>query len=188
MTKMLKIGVFTILFVAAYQLVMAQVQYKLDPAGSSIVVKGTSSLHDWEMKAEKISSALIVAEDHDLSGLSSGDVIVETTSLKSEHSLMNKKAYDALKQKSHPQIKAKLLGVEQNLNTGKVLMELTIAGKTRQVTDDFQLKTMENGKLQINGDLEIKLSDFGIEPPVALMGTIKTGNVVNVVYNLLYHK
>lgn len=188
MTKMLKIGVFAILFVAAYQLVMAQVQYKLDPAGSSIVIKGTSSLHDWEMKAEKISSAFIVVAVHDLSGLSSGDVIVETNSLKSEHSLMNKKAYEALKQKSHPQIKAKLLGIEQTLNTGKVLMELTIAGKTRQMADDFQLKTLENGRLQINGDLEIKLSDFGIEPPVALMGTIKTGNVVYVVYNLLYHK
>lgn len=188
MTKMLKIGVFTILFVAAYQMVMAQVQYKLEPEGSTIVVKGTSSLHDWEMKAEKISSAFTVAAVHDLSGLSSGDVIVESASLKSEHSLMNKKAYEALEQKSHPQIKAKLLGVEQSQNTGKVLMELTIAGKTRQMSDDFQLKTLENGKLQISGGLEIKLSDFGIEPPVALMGTIKTGNVVNVVYNLLYHK
>lgn len=188
MTHVLKIGVFTIFWIASCQMAMAQVQYRLDPAGSSVLVKGTSSLHDWEMKAEKISGAFTVTEDQNLAQLISGNVIIDAGSLKSEHSLMNKKAYEALKQKSYPRIEAKLLHVEQNQNAGNVQMELTIAGKSRQITEDFQFKDPGNGKIEISGVLNLKMSDFGVEPPVALMGTIKTGNEVKIEYHFMYLK
>jgi polyisoprenoid-binding protein YceI len=188
MIKLLNIGVLTILWIAFYQTAMAQVQYKLDPAGSSVLVKGTSSLHDWEMKAEKISGSFTLAEDQTLDRLTSGNVVIDASSLKSEHSLMNKKACEALKQKSYPRIEAKLLRVEQNQNTGKVQLELTIAGKSRQTTENFQFKNQGNGKVEISGVLNLKMSDFGVEPPVALMGTIKTGNEIKIEYRFMYQR
>lgn len=186
--RVLKIGLIAILWIASCRTAMAQVQYKLDPAGSSVLVKGTSSLHDWEMKAEKINGAFMVADDQSLGKLLSGDLVIDAGSLKSEHSLMNKKAWEALKQKSYPRIEVKLLSIEQNRNDGKVQMELTIAGKKKQLTEDFQVKNSGSGKVEIDGILNLKMSEFGVEPPVALMGTIKTGDEVRIEYRLRYQK
>ncbi len=188
MSEVFRIGLFVILWIASHQMAMAQVQYKLVPAGSSVLVKGTSSLHDWEMNAEKISGVFIVADDQRLDELLSGNVVVDAGSLKSEHNLMNKKAYEALKYKSFPRIEAKLLRIELNQNAGKVQIELTIAGKIRQLTEDFQFKNSGSGKIEVSGVLNLKMSDFGVEPPVALMGAIKTGNEVRIEYRFMYQR
>ena len=178
--------VFTFTVMAFGGMAMAQFQYKLDPVGSSVLVKGTSSLHNWEMKAEKVSSDFMLGEDQSLEKLKSGSVVIDAGSLKSEHSLMDKKAREALKQKSYPKIEARVLRVEPA--SGKIVMELTIAGKTRPVTEDFYFKKPEPGKIEISGILKVKMSDFGVEPPVAMMGAIKTGNEVSIEYSLMYQR
>jgi polyisoprenoid-binding protein YceI len=181
-----KTVVFTLFLMVTGQLAMAQAQYKLDPAQSSVLVKGTSSLHNWEMKAGNVTGSFVLAEDQALETLQSGSVVIDAGSIKSEHNLMDKKAMEALKQKSYPKIEARLLRAEQH--AGKVTMELTIAGKTRPVTTDFHFKKLEGGKMEISGVLNLKMSDFGVEPPVAMMGAIKTGNEVNIEYRLTYQR
>jgi polyisoprenoid-binding protein YceI len=181
-------GIITIVLVASYHVATAQVQYKLIQEGSSVLVKGTSTLHDWEMKGSKISGAFVLDADGELNKLSSGNFVLESGSLTSEHNLMNKKAYEALKQKSYPKIEARLLQVEGDQHSGKAKMALTIAGKTKQITDDFQVSSTADGKMEISGVLNLKMSDFGVEPPVALMGTIKTGDEIKVEYRLVYQR
>lgn len=181
-------GVITVVLAASYHVAAAQVQYKLIQEGSSVLVKGTSTLHDWEMKGSKISGAFVLDADGELNKLSSGNFVLESGSLTSEHNLMNKKAYEALKQKSYPKIEARLLQVEGDQHSGKAKMALTIAGKTKQITDDFQVSRTADGKMEISGVLNLKMSDFGVEPPVALMGTIKTGDEIKVEYRLVYQR
>ncbi len=175
------------LFIAASLAATAQVQYKLDSKASSIQVKGTSTIHDWEMNAEALSSSFTLQEDQSLEKLTSGSFAVDVASIKSDKNIMNKKTWEALKEKKFPQIKAKLLQVKQNVNSGNVQMELTIAGKTQKIADDFQL-TIGNGTIKIEGILDLKMTDFGIDPPTAMMGTIKTGDEITVVYKLVYTK
>lgn len=181
-------SVITIVLATSFHAATAQVQYKLVQEGSSVLVKGTSTLHEWEMKAAKMSGAFVLEADGELNKLSSGNFVLETGSLTSEHNLMNKKAYEALKQKSYPKIEARLLLVEGDQHAGKAKMALTIAGKTKQVTDDFKVSTAVNGKMEISGVMDLKMSDFGVEPPVALMGTIKTGDEIKVEYRLIYQR
>ncbi|MGD9557686.1 MAG: YceI family protein [Mangrovibacterium sp.] len=181
-------SVITIVLAASFHVATAQVQYKLVQGGSSVLVKGTSTLHEWEMKGEKMSGAFVLTADGELNKLSSGNFVLESGSLKSEHNMMDKKAYEALKQKSYPTIEARLLQVEGDQHSGKAKMALTIAGKTNQVTDDFQVSSAGNGKMEISGVLNLKMSDFGVVPPVALMGTIKTGDEIKVEYRLVYQR
>ena len=187
MIRSLKIRVLVVLLVVANLAVTAQVQYKLDSKTSSIQVQGTSTIHDWEMNAETASSTITLQEDGSLEKLSSGNFTVDVASIKSDKSIMNKKAWEALKEKKFPQIKAKLLHVSQNGNSGHVQMELTIAGKTQKITDDFKF-TITNGTIKIEGILDLKMTDFGVEPPTAMMGTIKTGDEIKVAYTLVYTK
>lgn len=185
----MKVSALVVLLVVVSQTIFAQVQYKLDVKNSSMVIKGTSTIHDWEMQVEDIKSAFSIQSDNIFQDkLIAGNLLVDVESIKSEHSLMNKKTYEALKQESFPQIKAKVVTAEQSQNSGKVQVELTIAGKTKAVVETIQLKDLGNGKVEVKGALDVKMSDYGIDPPVALMGSIKTGNEVKVEFNLIYYK
>lgn len=189
MIKTMKVSAFVVLFVIISQVIYAQVQYKLDVKNSSMVIKGTSSIHDWEMKVEDMKSAFSLQSANIFQDkLIGGDFLINVESIKSEHSLMNKKTYEALKQEKFPQIKAKVIKAEQSQNAGKVQVELSIAGKTKLVNEDIHLKDLGNGKVEIKGSLDMKMSEYGIEPPVALMGSIKTGDAVKIEFNLVYNR
>lgn len=185
----MKVSALVAFFVIISQVIFAQVQYKLDVKNSSMVIKGTSSIHDWEMKVEDMKSAFSLQSANIFQDkLIGGDFLINVESIKSEHSLMNKKTYEALKQEKFPQIKAKVIKAEQSQNAGKVQVELSIAGKTKLVNEDIHLKDLGNGKVEIKGSLDMKMSEYGIEPPVALMGSIKTGDAVKIEFNLVYNR
>jgi polyisoprenoid-binding protein YceI len=60
--------------------------------------------------------------------------------------------------------------------------KLTIAGVTRDVTMQISGTRDSGGMYFLTGQLPIRMSDYGIKPPTAMMGTIKTGNDVKVTF------
>ncbi|HKJ44079.1 MAG TPA: YceI family protein, partial [Sunxiuqinia sp.] len=108
----LGISILVVLFVALSNLAIAQVSYKIDSKKSKMEIKGTSTIHDWEMNVESVKGAITLQEDNNLSKLSNGNLEVDVKSIKSDHSLMNKKTYNALKEDDYPQIKAQLVSVD----------------------------------------------------------------------------
>ena len=181
-----KIVALSIFFAIVSITTIAQTNYSLDGQRSNVTIKGTSTLHDWEMKAEEIRGSIILAEEEILDKLTEGNLSVTVKSINSDQSLMNKKAHEALKEEAHPLITAKLLRVDQSQS--KVVLDLSIAGITKKLTADYTLVKITSGSIQVKGELDIKMSDYNIKPPVALLGTIKTGDEVKVVYDLSYHK
>lgn len=185
--KFLKASTLFVLLMIVQSLAFAQVSYKIEPTKSSVVVTGTSTLHDWEMNVETLQASFDLAEAASIKSLSTGQITIEVESLKSEHSLMDKKTYEALKSDKNPQIKVKLLDVSiTEPGKGIVKIALTIAGKTQQVADDFSVEVLANQALKVQGELDLKLTSYDVEPPVALMGTIKTGDDIKIAYNLVF--
>ena len=185
--KFLKASTLFVLLMIVQSLAFAQVSYKIEPTKSSVVVAGTSTLHDWEMNVETLQASFDLAEAASIKSLSTGQITIEVESLKSEHSLMDKKTYEALKSDKNPQIKVKLLDVSiTEPGKGIVKIALTIAGKTQQVADDFSVEVLANQALKVQGELDLKLTSYDVEPPVALMGTIKTGDDIKIAYNLVF--
>jgi polyisoprenoid-binding protein YceI len=182
--KFLKASTLYVLLMAVSSLVFGQVSYKIDLEKSSVSVNGTSSLHDWKMKVEKLDASFVLAEAASLQSLKAGSLTVDVQSIKSEHSLMNKKTYEALKSDEHPKISVKLVRLQETGAKGIAEMELTIAGKTQKVSDDFTIDAISPSVLKIKGEMDLKMSDYEIKPPVALMGTVKTGDEIKIVYDL----
>ena len=168
------------------------VTYKLDKYNSVFKIKGTSSLHDWEM-VSKTFDGKVVIERSDAENFKIKDIVIsiKVTTLESDNRIMNKKTYDALKEEVHPFIKYNFKSVKEIKAIGENQYEaiingnLTIAGVKKAVDINLKLD-INDKKINIIGHKALKMSDFDVEPPKALMGTIKTGNDIDIEFNLNY--
>ena len=180
--------------VTFYSIVSAQESYKINPSRSKIVVEGTSSLHDWEMKVERMMAKMnVVKESQKISDIKDVSLSLHTKDILSDNSIMNGKTQDALKADKYEQIKFDLQSVSGLTFTsgsfsGVARGNLFIAGKSRQVEVPFKGKVNGNESLLITGTEKIKMSDFGISPPTAMLGTLKTGDEVDIVFELEFIK
>lgn len=178
--------------------VFAQDSYKLVESKTKNMVTGTSTLHDWRCIAEKQSGTAVIktGDGFELKSLTARIVAKSLKSIKENgkyyDDAMDKNAYKALEADKYPEIVYILTGVSNMKTTGTTSTfsatgNLTIAGKTNRVT--FPVKAVVNGNaVTFTATVKFKLTAFGITPPKALMGTIKTGDDVAVVLNSTFAK
>ena len=147
-----------------------------------LAVIGSSTLHNWEMVAyEAEGSGLFWLEDQRINQVTHLNVRFEAASLESGRGrIMDRNARRALKVEENPFISFELQKFE-DAEEGKfrVIGELTAAGKTRPMT--FLITYILNGDaIEVRGRSSFKLTDFEIEPPVALAGTLRTADAVSL--------
>lgn len=179
------------LFIAVVALGNAQ-QVNLKNQESSLQVLGTSSLHDWEVVAKEQSGS-ITFKDMEAAEIEKISFEVIAESLKSGKSGMDKNIYKALNTNAHKKISYQLVtvkGVEAKGNgkfNAKTEGDLTISGTKKRVPLDFTLE-ISGGKVRLTGEKKLKMTDFNVTPPKALMGTITTGNDITVKFNTVFNK
>jgi polyisoprenoid-binding protein YceI len=61
-----------------------------------------------------------------------------------------------------------------------------VAGTTKKITQLFNLK-IKDKKISIQGKTKLNMTTYNVVPPVALMGTIKTGEEVVVDFKATYN-
>ncbi len=169
----MKKTIFTICMLLCMLGSLAQTHF-LDKANSQLSIKGTSNVHDWGSVVEKFKASAT------LEGDSFTGITFEATvkSIKSGKSGMDKNIYSALAADKHSKITftADKLSKSGTKLTGKG--KLTINGKTNEIPVSLDLQ--EKDGYIISGHIEVKMSDYGVEPPTAVFGTIKTGDVVSL--------
>jgi len=161
--------------------------YTLSKANSSITVSGTSSLHDWDVVSNSFNGKIQI-KDISTGQLESLEVYIASESLKSGKNAMDKKTYKALKTDEYKNIKFKMVEVKSNKKIDdstyemRVVGEMTICGETKMKTIDFLLSKTGNA-LNATGSCAMKMTDFKIEPPTALLGAITTGDDITIKFN-----
>lgn len=178
----------TPLFFIAFVLLqmVASAQYTTNAANGKITIDGTSTIHDWTENVEKFTGSLTgKVKDGKLESISSAKIVVEVNSIKSGKSGMDDNTYKALKQKEHPQITYQLKSYNITGSTVSLTGSLSIAGVTKTVSFKATYK-MEGTKMVFTGSHTFKMTDFNIDPPTAVMGTIKTGDDITVKFNLTF--
>jgi polyisoprenoid-binding protein YceI len=164
-------------------------QYRLDPA-STMVIKGTSSLHDWSSDVTKMDGNLIVkSETGGPDRIEEFNLTIPVVSIKSDKNVMDNKTYEALKMKEFPEIRFHLDEVK-SMTPDRISAsgKLTIAGKSRDVHIESGYYKLSASKIELRGQKKIKMTDFAVEPPTALMGTLKTGDEVTVIFKVVLAK
>ncbi len=172
--------------------------YTLDRENSSIVITGTSTIHDWEADVEEMSTDISLApeavmQDNMKNPVNSFSLTVPVESIESGKGGMNRKIYGALKEDKHPNImfnfsSATLADTVQTPEsfTLNVTGNLNIAGKVKEVTFPVKGTKVGENSYRFEGSYGLNMKDYDVDPPSAVFGTIKAGEEVDIKFNVLY--
>jgi polyisoprenoid-binding protein YceI len=188
MTKTSLKNVFIVVLFIVPQLLTSQ-NIKLTGDNNAVKVSGTSTLHDWEMELTTFdATANLETRDDGSYTISSARFSANANDLVSEKSMMTNKAHEALKADKQPEIKFEQTGMLEIAGNqddpDTIAGNLTIAGKTKPV--EIALKTNVNSQkeVSVSGETTLKMTDFDMEPPTVMFGTIKTTDEVTISFNL----
>lgn len=175
----------------SFQIATSQ-NYTLNNSSSVLEVHGTSSLHDWTLETEKQSGKMVITNSETLE-ISSLNISVVAESLKSGKSAMDKNTFKALNTDDHKTIDFSLTSLKQVTKVSdrsfkiSALAKLTISGVTKSITIDMTVR-LEGNKVFLDGEKSFKMTDFGIDPPKALLGTIKTGDEIKIEFKSVFEQ
>jgi polyisoprenoid-binding protein YceI len=167
--------------------------YKVDKQKTTVIVNGTSNLHDWETNVTNFDGELTAQTNSDnlIEGITLLNVNFYAKSFNSGKSLMDNKTYDALKADTYPLINFTLTSVTDKKLINKVqqftaLGYLTIAGATKPVSLVALSTIGANSEVYFQGTKTIDMTQFGVNPPTALLGTLTTGKDVTITFKLYF--
>lgn len=162
--------------------------------GYSVIIRGGSNIRDWAESAEEVSGIASINWIDDLHfDISEVRILISANAIKSmgvEGNIMNKKTYETLKTDQYPSITFMVTSpVKSVVADGKKRFVeasggLTIAGITKVTSLHSIISADRQGRVNIEGNLFLKMSDFGIEPPVTLFGLLSLKDSVTVDYKM----
>lgn len=195
-----QIKLFTLILINVALISLASIQEtnaqsKFKTSDVTITIKGTSTLHDWEMGSETADSELLLSnsEEGQPDDVENITFRMQKKTLKSDKSGLDKRAYNALEADKHPEIVYSSNGNGNLQRDGDEYRisstgDLTVAGVTRQVSIDAICINGDDAKLVCSGSRKLKMSDFDIDPPVMMLGTLRTGDEIVIDYRIVYTK
>jgi polyisoprenoid-binding protein YceI len=186
------IAAFAVIFISAA--IPAKNTYTLQK-GYTVIINGTSNFHDWNETVGLVNGEGEISWNPDGSfDLNAINIKMNVHSIKSnEGATMNNNTYKALKANANPEIIFTLnLPVKsiQVKSTEKLISakgNLTIAGKTKAVNMQVKVFMHAPGELAFEGIQTILMTDYDIEPPTALFGTLKTGNKITLSFKTIFN-
>ena len=158
---------------------------------SAVIIRGTSSLHDWEEKVEKFNVNLdLKFMNTEIADIEKAYFVCSSASITSDYSLMTSKTHDALNAEKYPRIIFNMVSVDNFTSSngkfsGTLTGDLQLAGITKRISIPF---TGHNGNERIvfSGTKDLNMLDFNIKPPTAMLGTLKTGDKISIDFVLQF--
>ena len=189
--------VFTLFaFIIALSAAGQAVTYPFLP-DSRIEIDGTSNnTPTWTVYATEIQGdvALTMTDgDGAMHGqVQTASLVVPMQMIKSrKSSLMDRTMYKAMMATEHPKVTYELTSVERMDVTGDetatldVVGNLTLGPETNEVSVSVTATMREDGIVAFTGSHPLLIRDYGLEPPSAMFGALRTGNEVTVRFELL---
>jgi len=165
--------------------VMAQ-SLKINPKTSTMTILGTTNVHDFKTKVEQMNGELVISAKQ----VQSFNVEIPVRSIKSGEGLMDKKTYEAFNEAKYPTILFQMTDVASMLVNGAEVSatltgNLTMAGTTRKITFKTTGKNLKPGVYDFTGSIALKMTDFKMKPPTAMMGIMKVADAITLKYNVV---
>jgi polyisoprenoid-binding protein YceI len=165
----------------------------LSVAAARVTIEGSSNLHPYTASTTAVRVTKLVATpaDGDVlqsaarpGGVEAFEITIASASLKSPKDGIDKNMHKALKAEAHPDIVFQLHALEGVGDTLRVAGTLTIAGVRREITLPVQAQR-GGDRLTVSGATDILMTDYGITPPKAMLGMLKTDPKVVVRFEVV---
>jgi polyisoprenoid-binding protein YceI len=172
---------------------------------SKLWITGKSTLHDFTSQATQLRVAFqqdstrwpegpigVEAVERFIreKGVTSMDVIVGVTGMRSEKDGLDKNMYKALKADTYPEIRFGMGSYEAHESGTPAGMTidakgmLTVAGVEREIT--VAVTAVRDGEtMHLRGNVPLLMTQFGIKPPKMMLGTIRTADEIVVHFDLV---
>lgn len=160
---------------------------KLNPKTFSMTIFGTTNVHDFDTKVTQASGTLVI----DNGKVQAMVVEIPVKGIKSKEKLMDTKTYEAFNADKNPTITFKLtdassLQVNGNDISITAIGNLTVAGVTKKVALKAIGKIVKPGVYQFKGSIALKMTDFKMSPPTAMMGMMRVGDAITLKYDITF--
>lgn len=164
---------------------LAQTKYTLAPS-SEMKISGGSTLHDWDMTSNAAKGeGMFVMEGNQFKGIKSLKVQMEAETLKSGTKGLDNNAYKALDTKKNKDVSFTLKEITGSGSSYQAKGDFTIAGVTKPASFPVKL-TQAGSNLTFEGSFDTKLTNFSIDPPTALLGTVKTHDEIKISFKTIF--
>jgi hypothetical protein len=172
------------------------IRLRLDPT-SEVSIEGTSSMHAFHCKTNKIMAYVDVDPGYtkDLTKIArpiaSVKVNIVVRTLTCGNGQMDKNMYSTLDADKNPIIKYTMSGYDildgsakPSAFVAKTTGTLVISGQEKVIGMKINAERLSDGKATAQGEENVLMTDFGIQPPSFMFGTLKVGNEIKVKFNL----
>jgi hypothetical protein len=193
--------VATSLCIAATAAAVAEQEARSAPVSVSagrVAIAGTSNIHAYTasttaVRVTRVQLASGVAGEGfwdailKPGAIEAFEIAIPAASLSSPKDGLDKNMHKALKVKEHADILFSLTKLEPRAGAAgafRMVGVLTVAGVPRTVTIDVTAERKDAG-LAVKGELPLLITDFGIEPPKAMLGMLKTDPKVVVTFETI---
>jgi len=160
--------------------------FRINPKTSTMTIFGTTNVHDFKTKVEQIKGELVVDNSKKIQTL---NVEVPVRSIKSGEKGMDNKTYEAFNDKKYPTISFQLVEVTSLLIKGDdisatVTGNLTMAGTTKRISFKTTGKNTKPGAYEFKGSIALKMTEYKMKPPTAMLGVMKVGDAITLKYDI----
>jgi polyisoprenoid-binding protein YceI len=163
---------------------------------SQLWIEGTSNLHGWSCKATTLDASVFVdSTATDLATAVPGalrrvEVKVPVKEIKCDHGGMDGRLQKALKADQDPEISYILAsfttsGETPNSFTLHATGRLTVAGVEKPIDFQVEAERQKDGSVVATGTVPILMTAYDVKPPTAMLGMLRTGDQVEVKFNLV---
>jgi len=164
---------------------------------STMTIYGSANVTDWEAKVKTIRGEISIQNgdqtdftDADPSWLNSVSISMPVENIDSDSRRMNNNMHGYLKKDQHPEITYRLVEVQELAMTGNPVIVLTVrgivtaAGVEQEIVHDVEIVRNESGGLVVSGSQDLLMTDFGIDPPTAMLGSIRSRDEMTITFEL----
>lgn len=165
--------------------------------GSTLQIEGTSTMHGFTCKTDKMEAYIDVDPAFRVKQLTEvahpivkTRVVIPVKSLKCGEGKMNDNMYSTLQADKNPTITYVLSTYSLDgtatetafgANTEGVL---TIVGKDKTIAMPIKAQRLADGSAMATGKATLLMTDFGIKPPKFMFGALRVGNEIKVSFNI----
>lgn len=166
---------------------------------SRLWIKGDATLHSWDAEATEFEIDFLFPDEwfestenwsgEDVEQLS---VTVPVKALDGGRSRMNRDLREAMDEESYPTITFywEEIDIQHDEDQTELIVTgiLEVSGVEKEIEFAAEGQVIEEDSFKISGEIPLKMTNFNIDPPTAMLGSLRTDDEIKILYEMIFER